>query len=252
MRSKFSLLALGLGVYLAVAIASFPAAIAARWFAPAEISLAAVEGTIWHGRAAYGAVAGIGFSDFEWWLHPAALLRGRLSVTAESELASGFARANLSVSGSRLLLTEVRASTDLRTFRDLLAFGEVRGEVRVALESLELVDGWPVAAVGEVQVADLSVPPLIPMNGVTTIPLGNYRALLTAGDEPGLVALLNDQGGPLELTGRITLGTDRSYLFDSLIKPRADAPEALVQGLEFVSGAPNASGQRKFVQQGTL
>jgi hypothetical protein len=252
MSSKFSLLALGFGVYLAAAIASFPAAIAERWFAPEELSLAVVEGTIWHGTAAYGAVAGIEFSDVEWWLHPAALLRGRLSVTAETDLATGFARTNLTASGNRLLLTAVRASTDLRTFRDLLAFGEVRGEVNVALESLELVDGWPVAAIGEIQVADLSVPPLIPMNGITTIALGNYRARLTVGDEPGIVALLSDQGGPLELTGRVDLRIDRTYLFDSLIKPRADAPAALVQGLEFVSGAPNASGQRKFVQQGTL
>jgi hypothetical protein len=75
---------------------------------------------------------------------------------------------------------------------------------------------------------------------------------MVAGDDAGIVALLNDQGGPLEVTGRISLRPDRTYLFDSLIKLRADAPDVLVQGLEIVGGAPNASGQRKFQQQGSL
>ena len=252
MNSKVSLIALGLGVYLAAAIVSFPASVAKRWFAPPELALAAVEGTIWHGTAAYGAINGFGFSGLEWWLHPAALLRGRLSLTAETDLATGFVRANLVAAGNRLTLTDVRASANLRDFRNWLAFGDVSGDVMVALDSLELIDGWPTAAIGEVQVADLLVPPLFPIDGITTIALGNYRATMIAGDDPGIVALLNDQGGPLELTGRISLQPDRTYVFDSLIKPRADAPDILVQGLEIVSGAPNASGQRKFLQQGSL
>jgi hypothetical protein len=87
---------------------------------------------------------------------------------------------------------------------------------------------------------------------VTTIPLGNYRAELAPADQPGIVAVVKDEGGPLELSGRISLAPDRSFSLDALIKARPGAPEVLVQGVEIVTGEPNAEGRRRFLQQGTL
>ncbi len=252
MSTRLSLLALGLGVYLAVAVMSFPASLAYRWFAPDALALAAVEGTVWQGHAAHGGVDGLAFANLQWRLHPAALLTGALRVTAEAEFASGFARADVVAAGRTLELTEVRASTELAAFRSVLPLGDVSGQVSLALERVELVDGFPVAAVGEARVADLSVPPLIPMRGVTTIPLGNYLARFTPAEAPGVLALLSDQGGPLELTGRISLAPDRSYVLDTLIRPRADASPVLVDGLEMVTEPPNAEGQRKFRLTGSL
>lgn len=252
MSTRLSLLALGIGVYLAVAVVSFPAALAYRWFAPDELALAAVEGTIWQGRAAHGGVNGLAFSNLAWRLRPAALLTGRLSLTAETDIATGFARADIVAAGRRLELTNVSASTDLASFRGVLPLGGVAGQVSLALERLELVDGFPAAAVGEARVGDLSVPPLIPMRGVTTIALGNYVARFTPAGEPGVQALISDQGGPLELTGRISLGSDRAYVLDTLIRPRADADRVLVDGLEMVTEPPNAEGQRRFRLTGTL
>jgi general secretion pathway protein N len=246
------LLALGLGVYLAVVVVSFPASVAYRWFAPDEVALALIQGTIWNGSAAHGGVAGLAFSDLRWQLHPAALLTGRVSVSAETNFATGFARAEIMAAGNRITLNELSAATDLQVFSTLLPLGGVRGQVSISLDSLEFIDGWPTAAIGQTRIANLAMPPLLPIPGVTTIALGNYVAQFSSSDEPGITALLNDQGGPIELTGRLSLAPDRSYDIDTLIKPRADAPTELVQGIEMVTDTPDANGQRRFRLAGTL
>jgi len=252
MSSRFALLALGLGVYLAVAIGSFPAALAYRWFGPAGLTLAAVEGTIWNGSAAYGTAAGLSFSDLRWQLHPVALLTGKLSVSAEAGVADGIASTRLTASSERLEFADVRVSANLESFRQQFNLGEVSGKLNLSLSRLELVAGVPVAVAGTLTVADLQSAPLLPIEGVTTIPLGNFRAELTTGEQPGIVALVTDEGGPLELTGRISLAPDRSYSMDALIKPRAEAPAELVQGVALVTGEPNAEGRRRFLQQGAF
>lgn len=252
MSPRWSLLALGFGVYLAVAVGSFPASLAYRWFGPEPLRLASIEGTIWNGRAAHGAVAGLPFADLRWQLHPAALLTGRISLTAESRIADGFANASVEAAKGRLELRDVRASLRLESVRSVLNLGAVQGDLSVALDRLELSGGLPVVAEGRLTLGNLVAPPLFPTPGVTSIPLGNYRAELTAGDQPGIVATVTDEGGPLELAGRVMLAPDRSFTLDALIRPRPEAPAVLVEGLELVTGEPNATGHRKFVQQGTL
>lgn len=252
MSSRLSLLALGVGVYLAVAIGSFPATLAYRWFGPDGLTLAAVEGSIWSGRAAYGSAAGLTFSRLRWQLHPTALLTGKLSLSAEADLADGIASADVTASSERIELADVRVSAKLESFRQQFALGDVSGNLSLSLARLELVAGVPVAAAGTLTIAELYSAPLIPIEGVTSIPLGNFRAEFTTGEQPGIVAHVTDEGGPLELEGRITLAPDRSYSMDALIKPRAGAPQELVMGVELVTGEPNAEGRRRFLQQGSF
>jgi hypothetical protein len=117
---------------------------------------------------------------------------------------------------------------------------------------MEIIDGWPVAASGELRIGGLAVPPMIPVSGVERVLLGNFRAEFEDSGGPGITTLLNDEGGPLELTGTFRLTPERQYEFDTRIRPRADAPDILVQGLELVSGPPDAEGRRSFRQTGTL
>jgi hypothetical protein len=252
MRSGIPLFALGLGVYLAVSLATLPAAVAYRWFAPEELSLAVVDGTVWRGSALYGGVSGLPLSNLEWQLHPAALLAGRINVTVQAEFAEGFANAELMLSRNRMLFSQLTASTRLQTFAGLLPLGDVRGQISLRLEQLEFIDNWPVVAIGEARIADLAIPPLVPIAGVSLVSLGNFSAQFAVADQPGIAALLSDQGGPLELTGRLNLAPDRRYVIDSLIRTRPEASRELVQGIEFVTESPNASGQRRFVLEGSL
>jgi len=253
MASKLSLLALAVGVYVAALLVSFPASVAQRWFLPANgAALANVEGTIWRGEAGYGSVAGIGFSDLRWRLEPVGLLIGRVGAAIEMRFDEGFARGQLSARGSRVELSDVQARVRLRSLGQVLDFGGADGLVSASLDTLELVNGWPTMAAGTVEIADLTAPPILPIPGVPIVALGSFRATLTPGPEPGIVAVVTDMGGPLELNGRANLAPDRSYVLDALVKPRADAPDYLVQGLELVTTAPNAEGQRKFVDRGHL
>jgi hypothetical protein len=251
--SRLSLLALATGVYVAALLVSFPASVAQRWFLPdGTAALAGVEGTIWRGAAGYGTVAGIGFADLRWRLEPIAFLTGRVSASFEMRFDEGFARGHVSAGRSRVELSDVQARIRLASLAQVLDFGGADGLLSAALDTLELVDGWPTIAAGTIEIADLSAPPIMPIPGVPIVALGSFRATLTPGSDPGVAATVTDTGGPLELNGRASLAPDHSYVFDALVKARADAPDYLVQGLEFVTTAPNAEGQRKFVDRGHL
>jgi general secretion pathway protein N len=252
MTSKLSLLALGLGAYLAFALVGFPASVAYRWFAPPMLELAAVDGTLWRGSAQYGAVSGLAISDLRWQLHPAALITARLSVSAEGRLADGFVLGRLVASGNRLSVSDVRAAMSLQSLRGLLPLAGTEGRVGLELDRLDLVDAWPVSAVGELTIGSLSVAPLIPMQNQEQLALGDYRVRFAAAEEPGIVGIVDDEGGPLELSGQIALTQDRIYRIEALIKPRPDAPADLVQGLSFMTDPPNADGQRRFELAGSL
>jgi hypothetical protein len=251
MSSRVSLIALGAGAYLAFAVASFPASVAHRWFAPDELALAAVEGTVWSGSAAFGGFDGLAFSDLRWQLHPTALLTGALSLSVETRIAGGLARSEMLMRGSKLTLTDTRANINLAALDRFLPLNGVVGNLSLTLEELQLADGWPVAATGIARVTGLAGPPLFPVQGVTLLPLGNFVARLQSGDDAEVIALVNDEGGPLELIdGRVSLKPDRSYRFEVPIKPRPEAHSALVEGLNFYPA--NAAGQHVIVEQGTL
>ena len=56
--SRWSWLALGVGAYIAFTLATFPAGVALRWFAPQNIAFVGVAGTLWSGSAATCSVEG--------------------------------------------------------------------------------------------------------------------------------------------------------------------------------------------------
>jgi len=252
MPSKLSWLALGAGAYLAITIAKFPAAAAYRWFAPEGLRLAGVTGTLWSGSAALGSFGDLGLRDVTWQLELAALLTGSLGVDFQTRLADGFVNGDVAVSPGGIVLRDVRGSTSLQTLREALPVYGLEGQVSVALERLELENGWPTAAVGELRVADLEAPPLLPTAGVALVPLGSFRAQFVESAEPGIAALVTDTGGPIELEGRVALGVDRAYTIDALVRTRPDASDLIVQGLAMMSSEPDADGRRQFAMSGTL
>jgi general secretion pathway protein N len=244
---------LGIGAYLAFVVASLPAGTAYRWLAPSGLQLAGVRGTLWSGQAATGAVAGVSAHDIHWQIAPWALPLGRLRGALELRLTDGFANTNFSVSFGRINLSDLRASTSLGSFGTLLApVAGVQGQASLALESLHFDDGWPTDASGELRLAQLAVPPLIPMGGTTLIPLGDYRLSFTPTSGQGLIAAVADLGGPLEVTGTAKLLPDHSYLLEGLVRARPEADPLLVQGLEIMSSEADASGRRTFSLPGSL
>lgn len=247
--SRLSLIALGVGAYTAFAVGTFPASVAARLLAPDAVALAGVTGTVWRGSAAFGGASGLTLSDIRWRIQPVQLLIGRLSLDLDARLGDGFIRTGMTVSGSRMRFDGLRAAVSLAAVSHLLP-ADASGNASVELEILELVDGWPVQASGTMRLASLASQPWIPVPGITTLQFGNFIARISTGDDQ-VVAVVNDEGGPLELEGSARLIPDRRYRLEARVKARADASQALAQGLTFMAPA-TGGGYHSIALEGQL
>lgn len=250
---RWSWIALGAGAYLAFVLAAFPAGTAMRWLAPQGVVAAGVEGTLWSGRAATLSVNGFAAEQLRWRLRPAALVLGRLAANVEARMTEGFVSGDVEASPSRIAVRNLRGAASLPSLAAFLPVRGIRGQASVALESLELVDGWPTTVVGELKVASLEVTPFVPVNaGGGMLALGDYTVTFTPAAERELAALVVDNGGPLEVSGTVKLDAARAYTLDALVKPRAGAARELVDGLSIMTAEPDAEGRRRLTLTGSL
>jgi general secretion pathway protein N len=250
--SRWSWIALGAGAYLAFTLSAFPAATALAWFGPSQIAAVGVEGTIWSGRAASVSIDRLGITGLRWSLRPIALVFGQLGGHVEGQLRDGFVNADFAASRSRVELTNLRGGTAIGALVDVLPVRGVNGQLSANLSRLVLEDGWPSSAVGELRVAALEVTPLIPTPGVSVVGIGDYTITFAEAPPGELAARIVDSGGPLEVTGTVTLGAGRAYALDARIKPRPGAPEQLVEGLKIMTAEPDAEGRRRLMLTGSL
>jgi general secretion pathway protein N len=250
--SRWSWLALGVGAYIAFTLATFPAGVALRWFAPPNLAFAGVAGTLWSGSAATCSVEGFTLESLRWRLRPGSLFLGRIAARVEARIPDGFVSGDVSASPSTVRFSDLRAATSLPALSGVLPLTGVRGQASVALESLVLEDGWPAAAVGELKLAGLESLPLIPDGRGAYVPLGDYTVTLVPAPEGELAATFVDNGGPLEVQGTAKLDASRTYSIDALVEARPNAPEMLVQGLSFMTGDPDAEGRRRLNLTGSL
>jgi general secretion pathway protein N len=248
----FSWLTLGAGAYLAFVVALFPAPVAYRWLAPEEVRLAGIEGTLWSGRAALGSVGDFGLHEIEWQLRPWSLLLARASGEFQTRFADGVLSTRVSARLTTVSLRDLRASLRLSALRELLPLGGVRGFASADLAELELEQGWPTSAVGQLLVGELAVPSIVPSGTGALIPMGNYRVTFADASGSGLAGSFEDQGGPLEVAGSLRLNRDREYLIEGVVRARPEAPPELAQALVMMTGEPDASGMRTFSLPGSL
>jgi general secretion pathway protein N len=250
--SRWSWLAIGTGLYLAFTLAMFPAGVALRWFAPPDVTFAGVAGTVWSGSAATCSVGGFTLQTVRWRLRPTSLFLGRVSANVEARIPDGFVRGDVTASPSSVRLSDFQAATSLPALERVLPVRGLRGQASVALESLVLEDGWPAAAVGQLKLGKLETLPLIPDGRGAYVPLGDYTVTLVEAPEGQIAATFVDNGGPLEVQGTAKIDKGRNYSIDALVKPRADAPEMLVQGVEIMATEPDAEGRRRLNLTGSL
>lgn len=249
--SRWSWLALGVGAYLAFTLVTFPATTAVRWFAPPGVAVAGVEGTLWSGGASSCSVGGFRAETVRWRIRPWALLLGRVAGTLEARIPGGFVSTELTATPSRVRFATLRGATSLSALAAFLPISGMRGQASLALESLELTDGWPTSVVGELRLADLEATPFIPDGSGKWVALGDYKVTFVAAERE-VAAQFADEGGPLAVAGTVKLDAARAYTFDALITPRPGAPEALAQGLAIMAGEPDAEGRRRLTLTGTL
>ena len=250
--TRWSWCALGVGAYIALTLATFPAGTALHWFAPPGVTFAGVAGTFWSGSAATCSVNGFTVEALRWNLRPTSLLLGRISADVEARIPDGFVSGNITASPSTVRFSDLRGTTSLPALVGVLPVRGIRGQASVALEELVLEDGWPAAAVGELKLAGLESLPLIPDGSGAYVPLGDYTVSFVPAPAGELAATFVDNGGPLEVEGAVALDAQRVYTLDALVEPRADAPEMLVEGLRIMTAEPDAEGRRRFNLSGSL
>jgi len=252
MGNRSAWLGLAAGAYLAAVVALFPAATAYRWVAPPQVRATGIEGSVWRGRAALVSVANVGLYEVEWSTNPWPLLTGQLDLTLQARIPDGFVRGRISAGARTIRATDLQVSSTLSFVGQLVPLGDVRGLVSIQLATLEFAEGWPTRAAGDVRLAQLEAPLLMPGGPSGLIPLGNYLVTLTDDVPDTLGGRFVDQGGPLEVAGTFSLQSDRAYELEGLVRPRDGAPEELVRGLEFVTAPPDPDGRRAFELTGSL
>ena len=251
MRRFLPLIALGCGAWLAFTASTIPAATVLRWFAPDTVRVSDVSGTIWSGSAALASVDGFPLRDLRWQIDALPLLLARLSGSAEADFSNGFVNTQFSVAGDTVSLSALQLSTSVATLANVMPVSGVSGGISAQLDSLTLASQWPTDAAGAVRISNLIVEPL-PGLGTVPMALGSFEVTLIPTDGQGLRGAIADLGGPLEVAAELSLSPTREYQLNGTVRERSSAPEELVHGLNFMTGAPDAQGRRELTFAGSL
>ncbi|MDH5344868.1 MAG: type II secretion system protein N [Gammaproteobacteria bacterium] len=235
----------GLVVFAAVLVVTFPARVAYQWFAPPDLQLNGISGSVWHGSADEGMAGGAYIRQIRWRLKAAELVKGRLAFEASASPAAGSMTTDVAVGlGGSLELSNLSGSVPLDLVHPALQQSGMSGDLSLRFEKLVIEDGLPVVANGSVTLANLYIPNL--SAGV----LGEFRAeFLTA--ETGVTGSVDDVAGVLDVAGVVTIAPDRTYALVGEVAARPGAPPSIEQQLRFL-GSPNEHGLRPFRFEGRL
>lgn len=246
MPSRTRLLTVGLLTFLVSAILFFPARVAYQWFAPDELRLSGIRGSVWHGAASEGSLNGVYLRELQWQFRPAALLRASLAYAIESKLAAGFVDANvaLGVSGG-VAIDALTASVPLGELQSLTRIPGLQGSVSAEFSEIRIADGLPVRADGRLRIARLAIP------FVFRDALGDFVAEFQTQDG-GIVASLEDVAAVIDLAGSLQVSADGSYRLLGQIGIVANTPAALRQYLSASLGNADNRGQHEFRLEGVL
>ena len=235
----------GLLVFAAVLVATFPARVAYRWFAPPDLVLNGISGSVWRGTADEGMAGGAYMRTIRWRLKPAGLLTGKLALEASANPAGGSIDTDVAVGlGGSLELSDLSGSVPIDLVHPAFQQSGISGDLSLRFARLVIENGLPVVADGSVTVSNVYVPNL--SAGV----LGDYRAEFQTGDG-GITGSVDDLSGVLEVAGVVTLTADRAYTLVGEVAARPDAPPSVEQQLRFL-GSPNERGLRPFRFEGRL
>jgi general secretion pathway protein N len=244
--TRKGLILAGVATFFVGLVISFPARVAYQWFAPPNLKLSGISGSIWRGSATQGDADGVYLTDLRWSFRPLAMLTGQLEFATSGKPASGFLNADVGLGlGGRITLSDLTGAVSLTTLTGLFPLAGIEGEVSLQFEKLVIKDGMPVDAIGSAAVANLILRYLSP------ITLGDYRAEFQSGED-GIVGSVESESGLLELAGStIKLGTSGEYEIAGRIRAKPATPVVIARQLQFL-GTPDADGFREFLFPGRL
>ncbi|MGI9202559.1 MAG: type II secretion system protein N [Woeseiaceae bacterium] len=235
----------GLIVFLAVLVTTFPARVAYKQFAPPDLSLTGISGSIWKGSAAEGLAGGAYLRNLTWKIKPASILTGQLAYQVSAQPAAGQIDTNVAVGlDGALTLSALTGSVPLDLVHEAFQQAGIGGDLSLDFARLEMRNGLPADVEGSVTVTNFFVPNL------SSAQLGDYRADFYT-DNGTVMGDVADTSGVLEVNGVVTLAPDRSYSLIGNVGARPEAPPSVTRQLEFL-GSPDEKGMRPFRFEGSL
>jgi Type II secretion system (T2SS), protein N len=231
-RSYWPVLVVGLAALLAVIIAALPASIIAR-FLPPSVRAEDFSGSLWHGSAGKISVNGRDAGALEWHLHPAALFGMTLSADLHWVKVGFVVDGAVTLDRRGMTARTVRGSGPIEDLRELGVAAGWRGTANVNFTELRTDFRVPLAAVGDIQVSNLTSAQLA--DGAD---LGSYDLHFpegAVGADGNMTAQLADTGGPLDLQAAIHYaGKERIGTLSGTLRERAEASPALRSQLQNV------------------
>ena len=218
---------------------------------PAAIECQLPAGSIWRGACRSLQLPGAVLYEVSWRLHPWSLLRARLELDLRSadERAPGTVTVALGP-GGRLELRDLRAELPIDAgFLPLFPRGW-SGQLQLALDEVEYRSGQLAQLRGTATARSLA-------QRHPAMPLGSYELNFPATPAAAganrrlLTGALRDLGGPLAVSGALTIRGGREYELAGLVAARPEAVAELAQAVEFL-GPSDAQGRRSFSLSGTF
>jgi general secretion pathway protein N len=241
----------GIAAYLLFLLVTLPATVLSTQLARHGVTSTSTSGSVWNGQM-NGLQAGVlNLGNVEWHMRFLPLLTGRLAADINLTQSDGFAQSRVGVGFTgNITFTDLSATLPLQSIVGSggLPGGWV-GTAQARFSELVFKDAWPVAAHGTLDVIDLSGPARQPSN------LGAYRLTFPADATVSADALLGKlealEGAVVDVTGTLKFAAGRSYLLDTMVAARGNAPQNIAQGMQYL-GSPDAQGRRPFSVSGTL
>lgn len=247
MRRPLLLASLGFVLFLIFAVILWPASVAVSWLVPGGASLAGVTGTVWEGSASQVRIGIVDVGSLRWDARPGSFLLGRPSWDLKAERPDGFVSGTVILRGSTdVQALNLKVAATLRSLSGWINLAGTDGNLSVNIPELRLESGQ-LSRFGGTAVVD-SMKPL----GLKEVNLGSIEIEIPV-DQPGpFQGVVRALDGPLIIDqGRVEIQTTGRYVLDGLVAAKPDAPQEIVQGLEFLGQADNR-GFRSFSQQGAL
>lgn len=242
---KWPLIAVAIAAFVLTLLLFLPATLIARWLPP-NVTTGTLSGTLWNGGADAITIGGRFLGAARWQVLPLQLFSGRLALDLELVRPDGVARGRCALGlGNKIECSNVEAHWPIGELPMRVLPPGWTGDVQIAAPTLRLDNGALTGAAGTIEVLHLREPP-------RGLAIGSYQLAFAEGARQGdkTVGQIKDLEGPMEVSGTLTLGDDRSYVIDGLVAARAGAPRGMVERLRYL-GAPDAQGRRPFSVAGT-
>ena len=239
--------------YVFFMLQQLPANQLLRWLSQqslqrSHIRLSDVRGTLWHGKAGQVHLNGFGISNVSWRLHAWPLLWGnvRLGFKFREADAFGQGQVNTGFSAQKVVFSSVRGSFPAADLMPLF-YGypiALAGQVTADIQEATLRKGQQLSLQGELlwREAALTAP--------QAIQFGDLQVKMQAKGM-GTVLSVQDQGGPLQLQGQVTVQGNGTYETHVTVSARSTASQALAQSISIL-GPRDAQGYVQISQRGRL